>query len=90
MPSDVQDRQMLHTAEPVPAPGAGSFHAMLQEVSVAVRDAGEQPSGDSADSPPCGGSPRRSVRPQFAGSWRRVDFAADKQASAVTGVLQSL
>jgi hypothetical protein len=92
MPSDSQDRQMLHTSAPVLSSGAGSLHAMLQEVSVAVRHAGGrrggiidctsrsnravdrdktrgavegQSSGDSADSHPCGGGPRRSVRPQF-------------------------
>jgi hypothetical protein len=30
------------------------------------------------------------VRPQFAGSWRRVDFTADKRALGCQGVLQSL
>jgi hypothetical protein len=45
MPSDGQDRQMLHTVAPVLASGADLYRAMLQEVSVAVRDAGARCGG---------------------------------------------
>jgi hypothetical protein len=45
MSSDGQDRQMLHTAVPVLASGAGSLPRLLQEVSLAARDVGERRGG---------------------------------------------